>query len=474
MAPPFEPTGEPVRSGKMDNGDATWDDYEDKTRIQKNKDGSTIYIYQGTSKDHGIQQFSAMPDGTEVTYYVDGRRKQKFPNGAILEVNLDKSRTQTNPDGTKIQTFPDGKTFQTNPNGTSLEIFPDDALFEGAWLLNISPSDEQGRWPPIKRIQKGANTTHYIGNDGNPPTDVQIDKEGMMIVRWASGTFPIAEAHYQEFGQEYCMQVDQTGNTEFLCKLGVESSADGQATSWALDRWWYQEKERKETAAREAAEAAARAEREAKEAEDRQLREAQEAAERKKREAKEAEERRQREAQEEEERRQAAAEAKRIEEEARKRAAMEAKLAADLERVQREKDEAERRDREKKERLAREKEAAERREIELREANRLRQEAAERAQREADEREARLAEERAEQKRREDEQARLNDSKKREEAERAAVLLKYKLYPYIKMKNFLKNNGVPKNDVDACLGKYELKKLADSHSVALPDDPKSL
>lgn len=65
-----------------------------------------------------------MKDGTEVTYFVDGRRKQKFPNGAILEVGKDKSRIQTNPDGTRIETDSSGKTFQSNPNGTSLEIFP--------------------------------------------------------------------------------------------------------------------------------------------------------------------------------------------------------------------------------------------------------------------------------------------------------------------------------------------------------------
>merc|ERR1719247_480220 len=98
---PHVPSGNAVRSGKGNDG-STWEDYADKTRIQKNPDGSTIYVYQGTSSQHGIQQFSVMKDGTQVTYYLDGRRKQKFPNGAILEVHADKSRTQTNPDGTQI------------------------------------------------------------------------------------------------------------------------------------------------------------------------------------------------------------------------------------------------------------------------------------------------------------------------------------------------------------------------------------
>lgn len=61
-----------------------------------------------------------------------------------------------------------------------------------------------------------------------------------------------------------------------------------------------------------------------------------------------------------------------------------------------------------------------------------------------------------------------------ERVEREYILNKYKLYPFIKMKNFLKKNGIPKGEVDACLGKYELKKLSEKHSVDLPDDPKSL
>merc|ERR1712166_804414 len=51
---------------------------------------------------------------------------------------------------------------------------------------------------------------------------------------------------------------------------------------------------------------------------------------------------------------------------------------------------------------------------------------------------------------------------------------KYKLYPFVKLKSFLKQNKIPKGDVDTCLSKFELKKLAEKHGVAIPDDPKSL
>merc|ERR1712166_1706492 len=51
---------------------------------------------------------------------------------------------------------------------------------------------------------------------------------------------------------------------------------------------------------------------------------------------------------------------------------------------------------------------------------------------------------------------------------------KYKLYPFVKLKKFLKQNKIPNEDVDNCLSKFELKKLADKHGVVIPDDPKSL
>merc|ERR1712166_911545 len=61
-----------------------------------------------------------------------------------------------------------------------------------------------------------------------------------------------------------------------------------------------------------------------------------------------------------------------------------------------------------------------------------------------------------------------------EAAQRKYYTEKYKLYPFIKFKNFLKQNKIPEGDVDNCLSKFELKKLAEKHGVAIPDDPKSL
>jgi len=242
-----------------------------------------------------------------------------------------------------------------------------------------SPSDEETDWPEVKRIQRGANTTHYIAPDG---TDIQVDKKGVIIVRWAKGYFPMAEAHYSETSQEWCMQVGTDGKCDFLVKTDK---------AWSLDRWWDEEKERKlqEDLARVAAEQAAAAE----------------------------------------------AERKRKEEEARKKA---------------------------------EAEAAEAERLRLLEEERLRKEAAEQAERD------RIAAEEAQRNKAYQDELFAKQEKERIEAEKKAILEKYKLYPYLGMKKHLKAHGIPPKEVDECLGKYELKKLADAHGVELPDDPKQM
>eukprot|EP00658_Telonema_sp_P-2_P032871 TRINITY_DN24240_c0_g1_i3.p1 TRINITY_DN24240_c0_g1~~TRINITY_DN24240_c0_g1_i3.p1 ORF type:complete len:452 (-),score=172.59 TRINITY_DN24240_c0_g1_i3:103-1413(-) len=239
MPAPHIPAGEPIKTGKSDDGSTTWEDFDDKTRIQRNSnEGSVIYIYKGDTSAHGCQQYSELKDGTEVTFNTDGSRCQKFPNGAMLEVDAEGQKTQTNPDGTKIQTFGDGRVKQTNPSGIELDIYPDDALYQGDWPMGEIASKDTPNWPAIKRIQKGASTTHYIGADGDPPTDIQIDQNGMLIVRWAKGYLPIADEHYEETKQDWCMQVDGEGNCHFLCKLGTEQSGGKTTSAWTLDKYW--------------------------------------------------------------------------------------------------------------------------------------------------------------------------------------------------------------------------------------------
>lgn len=54
------------------------------------------------------------------------------------------------------------------------------------------------------------------------------------------------------------------------------------------------------------------------------------------------------------------------------------------------------------------------------------------------------------------------------------IAMKYKLYPWMKMKNFLKKQGVPKAEVDSLLDKYSLWQLSKKKGIELPNDPKDL
>merc|ERR1712166_461050 len=378
MAPTHMPQGALVKTGKSDNGEMDWEEYAD-TRVQKKKDGSVHYIYQ--SADHDVKQHSDMADGTQITYYKDGRRRQQFANGTVLEVDPEGGQKQTNPDGVSIQTQPNGATVQTNPDGSSIETFPDDAMLVlGGFPLGASPGGEVLKWPRIKRVQRTANSTHYVAADG---TDVQVDSDGSKIVRWHIGQCKEADAHYGSI--VWCMKVDPDGETHYLITQGMQVNAlTGQAsTSWIVDPYWKQVAEAKVAAELQK-------EREAKE-------KAEQAA---------------------------AAKAGRQRAEKEKAAA---KVAEDRLRAEEE------------ERLASQR--------------RQQQEDEEKAQKDREAAELAQAD---------------------EAAQRKYYTEKYKLYPFIKFKNFLKQNQIPKGDVDNCLGKFELKKLAEKHGVAIPDDPKSL
>merc|ERR1712166_651731 len=286
-----------------------------------------------------------------------------------------------------------------------IETFPDDAMLVlGGFPLGSSPGGEVLKWPRIKRVQRTANSTHYVAADG---TDVQVDSDGSKIVRWHTGQCKEADAHYGSI--VWCMKVDPDGETHYLIKQGMQVNAlTGQAsTSWIVDPYWKQ-----------AAEAKVAAELEAKLQKERAAKEKVEKA---------------------------AADQARKERLAKEKA--EAKVAAEL---------------------LKEREAKEKAE----------QAAAAKAGRERAEKEERLASQRRQQQ--EDEEKAQKDreaaelAQADEAAQRKYYTEKYKLYPFIKFKNFLKQNQIPKGDVDNCLGKSELKKLAEKHGVAIPDDPKSL
>merc|ERR1711935_377268 len=241
MPAPYEPAGAPTAEGKSENGDMTWADYADHTRIQKKTNGDIHYIYK--SGDHGVQQYSEA-NNCEITYYLDGRRKQVFPNGTPLEVAVDKTKTQTNPDGVSITTTPNGHAIQKNPNGSSMETHPDSELLVIDFPLDRSPGDEILKWPPIKRVQTNTHTTHYISADG---VDIQVDTDQSKIVRWTAGRCLQADKHYAETGQEWCLRVEASGHTTYLVKEGVDKT--NQQVSWEIDKWWEEEQKRKAAAA---------------------------------------------------------------------------------------------------------------------------------------------------------------------------------------------------------------------------------
>jgi hypothetical protein len=72
----------------------------------------------------------------------------------------------------------------------------------GGFPLCASPSGEVLKWPRIKRVQRTANSTHYVAADG---TDVQVDSDGSKIVRWHIGQCKEADAHYGS--TVWCMKV---------------------------------------------------------------------------------------------------------------------------------------------------------------------------------------------------------------------------------------------------------------------------
>ena len=84
--------------------------------------------------------------------------------------------------------------------------------------------------------------------------------------------------------------------------------------------------------------------------------------------------------------------------------------------------------------------------LRLLEEERLRKEAAEQAERD------RIAAEEAQRNKAYQDELFAKQEKERIEAEKKAILEKYKLYPYLGMKKHLKAHGIPPKEVDECLG----------------------
>jgi len=110
------------------------------------------------------------------------------------------------------------------------------------------------KWPKIKTIQTIPNRpTHYSGADG---TDVQVNPDQTIIVKWAPGNCAEADGHYGD--QQWSMNVNPNGDTLYLRSLGSETdSSSGEVGHvWEVDPYWKEQSDLREAAERAAAAAA--------------------------------------------------------------------------------------------------------------------------------------------------------------------------------------------------------------------------
>lgn len=163
-----------------------------------------------------------------------------------------------------MQTQPNGVTIETLTNGGQITIrgdrtiraLPDDALVEIDFPLGPSygAKKEILKWPKIKSIQTIPNrATHYNAADG---TDVQVNPDQTIIVKWAPGNCAEADGHYGD--QQWSMQVQPNGDTLYLRSLGddTDSSTGEIGHVWEIDPYWKEQSDLREAAERAAAAAA--------------------------------------------------------------------------------------------------------------------------------------------------------------------------------------------------------------------------
>ena len=168
-----------------------------------------------------------------------------MPNGAILEAAKDGSKLQTNPNGLSVASRPDGYKLQTNPNGTTVETHPDTALVDGDFPACKLPCGFPMSWPQIKTVQTGLSSKHFISVDGS---DIQQDSDKTILATFKPGHCQEADDHYGD--KPWALSISPDGSlVQYLIKEGVETQADGgQATAWTVDVWWKEQEAVREAA----------------------------------------------------------------------------------------------------------------------------------------------------------------------------------------------------------------------------------
>jgi len=223
--------------------------YADGTQKHVLNDGNVTIVYGGTTTEW--QQYSENPSQTSLMFR-DGNRTCWFPNGTVLDVRSDGSKLQTMPNGVTIETLTCGGQITIRGDRT-IRAFPDDALEEIDFPLGPSygARKEILKWPKIKTIQTIPNrATHHNGADG---TDVQVNPDMTIIVKWAPGNCAEADEHYGD--QQWSMQVQPNGDTLYLRSLGddTDSSTGEIGHVWEVDPYWKEQSDLREAAERAAA-----------------------------------------------------------------------------------------------------------------------------------------------------------------------------------------------------------------------------
>merc|ERR1712166_1452594 len=225
--PPYEMEGAPTSTTQITSpAPATVEKYANGDQKTVADDGDITYQYQGRD----VAQYShhlGTRDGMVITYFTDGSREQVMPNGAILEAATD------------------GSKLQTNPNGLTVETHPDTALVDGDFPACKLPCGFPMAWPKIKSVQATLSTTHFISVEGS---DIQQNSDKSILANLKPGACVKADDHYGD--KPWALSISPDGSlVQYLIKEGVETHADGgQSTAWTVDVWW-----KEQEAAREAA-----------------------------------------------------------------------------------------------------------------------------------------------------------------------------------------------------------------------------
>jgi len=287
------PAGEPIQSGKSEDGTFTWYKYADKSvkRVLENGDlqieydsSSTIekYSEEGGKKticyrtgkrevvfpggvrlevdpdgrkkqteingdctttygeDSDMEKFTEAA-GQKIAIYRDGGQKIFFDNGNTKMIGADGTIHETNKDGVVRITSANNHVVDTRPDGASKETAPDNELIEIDFPLGLTPGGKPLVWPKIKTIQRpptaSSGATHYKAIDG---TSIQANSDGSKLVEWVPGHDPEADEHYLrikclEGTQEnsWCMRVNPDGSTNYMLK----ERANANWTEDSYDLW---------------------------------------------------------------------------------------------------------------------------------------------------------------------------------------------------------------------------------------------